>query len=164
MSFKVVAGARLRKADAQVLGETFERIKLKGPLTAETVLVEAINPKSPLHRFFQWDDQKAAHEYRLTQARSLIRSIDVVIEDAKGKQVQMRGYYSVKDAEGQRSYEGLEFVFDTPDLSEQVMREAKTQLDSWIKRYSKYQWAASAVPRVLAALRAIAPAKKKKTK
>lgn len=160
MSFRVTPGARIRKADAAVLGEAFERLKASGPLTADRVLTEAMNARSPLHRYFEWDDEKAAHQFRLEQARRLIRSIEVVLEDAKGKQVPMRAYYSVKDAEGQRGYEPMQFVFATPELADQVIQEAVTQLEAWKTKYAKYTWARGAVPKIAAALRAVKAAAK----
>lgn len=164
MTFRVTPGARLRKADAQVLGEIFERLKSTGPLTAERVLQEATRQGSVLHRFFEWSDQKAAHAYRLTQARQLLRSIEVVIEDAKGKQVPMKAFYSVRDADGQRAYEAMEFVFDTPDLADQVIEQARAQLESWKTRYARYTWAKDAVPAIAAALKAIKMATKKSSR
>jgi len=164
MTFRVAPGARIRKADAKVLGEAFERLKSSGPLTADRVLQDAMNARSPLHRYFEWDDQKAATQFRLEQARRLIRSIEVVLEDARGKQVPMRAYFSVKDAEGQRGYQAMEFVFDTPDLADQVIAEAVAQLEGWKAKYQRYTWAKGAIPKVAAALRAVKAAKKPKTK
>ena len=51
-----------------------------GELTPGAVVVEAQDPDSDLHDFFEWDDTKAGHKYRLVQARQLIRSVTVVIE------------------------------------------------------------------------------------
>jgi hypothetical protein len=44
-------------------------------LTADIVLADASSPDSPLHPEFEWDDEKAGKEYRLDQARQLIRSV-----------------------------------------------------------------------------------------
>ena len=164
VSFRVVQGSRLRKADAEVLGKAFERLKASGPLTADRVLEEAMSARSPLHKFFEWDNEKAAHKFRLEQARRLIRSIEIVIEDAKGKSVPMRAYYSVKDAEGQRNYEPMAFVFSSPDLADQVIQEAVSQLEAWKVKYAKYTWARQAIPKVAAALRAVKVAAKKTAK
>jgi chorismate mutase len=56
-----------------------ERIRTAngGILEAEDVLSAASNPKSPLHPMFEWDDRTAAHNYRLDQARELIRSVHI---------------------------------------------------------------------------------------
>lgn len=50
-----------------------------GRLTAEAVVSDATSKTSPLHRYFEWDDKKAGHQYRLEQARALIRRISVQV-------------------------------------------------------------------------------------
>lgn len=165
VTFKVVPGSRIRRGDAQAIGEAFERIRKSGKaLTAETVLDAATDPKSPLHRYITWDDADAAHQFRLEQARKLIRSVEVLVQDAKGKSEKLRAYYSVRDVEGARSYQPVEYVFTNADTSAQVMRDAKQQLESWMARYKKYAWAQTAVPQVLAALKALKVTTKKPRK
>ena len=39
--------------------------------TAEQVLDLAENPRTELHKCFQWDDEKAARSWRLEQARAM---------------------------------------------------------------------------------------------
>ncbi len=54
-------------------------LERKGRLTADDVVEAARNPKSPLHGYFTWDDAEAAHARRIDEARSLIRSVRVVV-------------------------------------------------------------------------------------
>lgn len=51
-----------------------------GLIKAEHVLARAEGTSSPLHKFFTWDDEKAADEWRLMQARYLIRSFKIEVE------------------------------------------------------------------------------------
>jgi hypothetical protein len=51
-----------------------------GLVKPENVLKRAESATSPLHGFFTWDDEKAAEEWRIMQARYLIRSFKVEIE------------------------------------------------------------------------------------
>lgn len=160
--FKIVPGSRIRRGDADAIGAEFQRIRASGKeLTAETVLDAASNPRSILHRYITWDDAEAARSYRLEQARKLLRSVEVLVQDAKGKSGQMRAFYSVRDASGQRSYQPVEYVFSNADTTAQVMRDARQQLESWTAKYKRYAWAQSAVPQVLAALKALKKARKK---
>lgn len=48
-----------------------------GLLTPDNVIDAAQNAASPLHNWFEWDDDAAAHMYRVEQARHLIRSVRV---------------------------------------------------------------------------------------
>ena len=52
----------------------------KGKLTASQVLEVARSPDSPLHPCFEWDDSIAAEQWRLEQARELIRRVKIVVE------------------------------------------------------------------------------------
>lgn len=51
-----------------------------GRLTPEAVVDVASDPASPLHEQFEWDDSEAAHKYRIEQARTLIRSVKVLVQ------------------------------------------------------------------------------------
>jgi flagellar basal body rod protein FlgC len=53
--------------------------KGRGVLTPRAVVEAARNPESALHDRFTWDDDKAADQWRLEQARQLIRSVTVDI-------------------------------------------------------------------------------------
>lgn len=62
------------------VAERLAQLAIDGHLTAEAVVSDAANPKSPLHSRFEWDNSKAAHEHRLEQARALIRSVRVEVQ------------------------------------------------------------------------------------
>ena len=76
------ADFRYSKQDAQIIGEEITRL---GPSSAEDILNAASVSASPIHRFFEWDDSKAAREYRIEQAREMARSIKVVMVDDETK-------------------------------------------------------------------------------
>src|SRR4051812_8867384 len=50
-----------------------------GVVTAERVLEAAKDPTSVLHDEFEWNDDKAAHQHRLDQARTIIKAVKVQI-------------------------------------------------------------------------------------
>lgn len=84
-------------APAEVIGPELERIShVHGGLTATVVVTEAKPPDAPLHPCFTWDDATAATEYRLWEARNLIRSV-YVIEDGEDKGAE----YALVRAEGE---------------------------------------------------------------
>ncbi len=62
-----------------------------GKLRPQAVVDAAKDEDSPLHNAFCWDDAEAARLYRLDQARRLIRSFKVVIEEPKGKTIRKGG-------------------------------------------------------------------------
>lgn len=54
-----------------------------GLLTPDAVVAVAQSKNSVLHDLFEWDGKKAAHAWRIDQARTLIRSVRVVITNHK---------------------------------------------------------------------------------
>lgn len=67
-----------QKAIADALAAIADRNE--GTLTPEAVLAEAADANSILHDQFTWDADKAAHSWRLEQARTLIRSVKIVVK------------------------------------------------------------------------------------
>ena len=69
------------KVEQKAIEEALESIakKHKGRLTPDAVVAAAASKASPLHELFEWDQKKAAHQHRIEQARSLIRSVRVNI-------------------------------------------------------------------------------------
>jgi hypothetical protein len=58
---------RITDTDAKIIGEFIHK-RFKGQVTAKELLAEARSPKCPVHKYFEWDDTKAAELYRLRQA------------------------------------------------------------------------------------------------
>lgn len=50
-----------------------------GLLSPEAIVDAARDPASPLHAHFEWDDARAGHHYRVSQARTLIRSVKLAL-------------------------------------------------------------------------------------
>lgn len=48
-----------------------------GRITAEIYVEDARSADSPLHETLEWDNDKAAHEHRINQARAIIASVRV---------------------------------------------------------------------------------------
>lgn len=65
------------KAEA-VAKELSRHAKRHGSITPRRLVDESRPVKAPLHKAFTWDDTKAADEFRLVQARSLIRAVRVI--------------------------------------------------------------------------------------
>ena len=68
---------------AQVVGEKIATIEAtNGGHVVVSDLVEDAHPEdAPLHCCFEWNDSEAAERYREDQARQIIRSVYVVLDD-----------------------------------------------------------------------------------
>jgi len=92
-----------------------------GRLTPEAVVTDARDPQSPLHELFNWDVEKAAEGFWLDRARSIIRSVEVVI---KTHRTVVRTPYYVRDPEAEQKEQGyvsITKVRSEPDLARDVL-------------------------------------------
>lgn len=76
------------------------RLAKNGRVTPEQVVAAARDPANPLHEEFEWDDSVAAHQWRLDQARAIIRSVRVTIE-VQDIKVPVISYVRDPEADGQ---------------------------------------------------------------
>jgi len=126
---------------AQVIGEFFEG-NFTGPIHPSDILDLAKSEDSPIHKYFEWDDSKAAHEHRLWQARALIKCI---VTEIKGQEVPAFQNVVVVSEVNNRGYLATETCMETPDIWDQVIRRALTEASNWADRYRTYKELASVV-------------------
>lgn len=118
--------------DAQTAGNELQRIyERDGVIEPETVVAESRTPSAPLHSCFEWDDEKAAHKYRITQAQNIIRAI-VVVDEAK--QPETRAFVNV-----QREYHPVSVVVRNPEKREILLQNALNELRWFERKYNTLQ-------------------------
>lgn len=151
MDFRAVTGARLTRDQARVIGRRLKWLEEQhGTVTPELVVRDARSAASPLHSFFEWDNARAAGQFRITQARYLIRSIELVVRNARGQETRMRAFHSVMtDSNEGRGYVALDVVASRVDYTQQIVSTAQRELQGWMERYEKY----SALRRLVVAVR-----------
>lgn len=105
-----------------------------GILRPPDVVKTAQNPKHPLHECFEWDNTRAASEYRLWQARHLI-SVCVVLINGNTKPV--RTYVSLKDdrAEDAGGYRHVVDVLSDEEAKAQMLLDALADLNAIRRKY-----------------------------
>lgn len=104
-----------------------ERIyKRDGALTATAVLKEAAQKGSPLHEHFTWDDSEAAQQWRLVQARNLIKRVKVI--SPAGTEERIIHVPSITRGEGE--YQVQSVVASQPDKFERAMASARADLEA----------------------------------
>jgi hypothetical protein len=88
----------MSKDQASKIKHELEQIAADDPdgvLRAEAVVDFARNPKSELHKHFEWDDSAAAEAYRLGQARQIIRVQVTLLDPGDGQETSVRAYVSL---------------------------------------------------------------------
>lgn len=140
--FKWAEGARV-PIDAQVAGERLEQLEsvAGGPVTPKQVVDDARPEDAPLHPVFEWDNGKAAELYREEQARHVIRSVRIVVQQETEEQPAkaVRAFVNVVDGSGRQGYMPTIKALSDNDLREQVLRNAWGEIQSWRERYRELQ-------------------------
>ena len=126
---------RTRGLSADTASQALKRIEDRdSELTAEAVVKDAMPKRSTLHKFFEWDDSKAGHQYRLEQARYLIRHFIIEVEDTK---VATRSWVMVRKGDkSEQVYRDTIIVMDTPEFREQLVGRALDDLNSWRRKHA----------------------------
>ena len=131
------SGHSLNTVNAQAVGEELERIRTanNGLLTAAIVLQEASDLESPLHDQFTWDNDKAAEKHRLTEARRIIVSVQI-LNTPIGKPTI--AYVNVRSPEHGRSYIPTMEAMSDEELRIRVLTEIRQAVESIERRYAHF--------------------------
>ena len=130
----------MSKKETKVLIGELERIKTKyGKLTPEIMVKEATSPRNPLHKYFEWDDTVAAHQYRLQQSRVMIGWIHEEVAGADGETITRRSYLSCNDSLLGKVYMHTSEILNNKDLADQKIREAWNNICYWKKYLSGFK-------------------------
>ena len=122
----------LYKADAEKVSKEIESISNATP---SSILEYARNENSELHKCFEWDDTKAAHKYRLTQARTLVLNLVITESKPTEEPQQVRVMYTSKDG----GYKQTKFIVQDKDEHQHMLEKAKAELRAFKKKYAMLQ-------------------------
>jgi hypothetical protein len=97
------------------------------------------NRRSALHAEFEWDDTAAAHQFRLEQARHIIRLSINVLRTPNGD-VTVPMYVSlVSDRTAGGGYRTLESVMNDEELRDQLLQQALEEFNRVRRKYQTLQ-------------------------
>jgi len=126
------------KPESDLIQKELEAIRKAnhGMISPEKVVEFASNPDTALHGKFTWDNGKAAHEYRLWQARTLIRVQVAYLPQSPG--VPVRAFVSLSTERNSKTggYRPIQFVLKTKPLREQMLIDALAELEAIRRKYS----------------------------
>ena len=118
------------KADANVAGQMCEQLEQTVGLTAKSLL-DANRPKeAPLHGEFEWDDSKAAEQYREQQARHIINCLCVKPE--RNDQEPVRAFFTIS----QPSYENISVILQSAEKHSSLLDLALKELNAFKAKYN----------------------------
>lgn len=147
------SGTRISDKDAEILGERFAVLAQKGLLHPDEVVADAALSASPIHEYFEWNDQEAALQYRLHEARYYLRSIEIeIVRD--DEELRLRAFHSIrlaKESNGpDKGYAALTVIIEREDWLGQIIEKALRELIGWQNRYKDYSQLAEPLAEVMA--------------
>ncbi len=113
-----------------------------GLLQPESVVEAARSNTSPLHSRFQWDNSIAAHEFRLWQARQLIR-VTVEVLEATGEKFDVFVSLSPDRQRESGGYRVMVDVLSDKGMRDQLLKDALDDLILFKEKYAKLKELAS---------------------
>lgn len=138
--------AKISVSQARIIGAEIDRLtKTRGCAKPEWIVDDARDENHPMHDMFTWDDSEAAEQWRLEQARSLVRQVRVVFtEQPKREPLVIRAFMSVKASDDEKSFDGRGYVpmyqvLQREDYKKQILNNAMQELREWKKRYEDYR-------------------------
>jgi hypothetical protein len=109
-----------------------------GCLRPENVVTEARVVKSPLHSWFTWENTEAAHQWRLYQARQLIRVVVTYAETPD--KTPSRVFVSLTpDRPAGNGYRSTVSVMSNEEHRKQLLADALDEMDRFKAKYAALQ-------------------------
>lgn len=105
-----------------------------GRLTPDNVVDAAQDEASPLHQCFEWDNDAAAHMFRVEQARHLIRSVRVDVTTSHHT-VRVPAFVHDPECErGEQGYVSIRQLSSDEDKSREVVIAEFSRAASALRR------------------------------
>lgn len=115
------------------------RCRTGGVLLPQATVDAAADPDHPLHGEFDWDNATAGDEWRLEQARRLIRRVRMVrVDDSEGP-TDLRAYVNVRVGSTAGEYVPTEQAMADPVARQVVLRSMEREWRSLYRRYEHMQ-------------------------
>lgn len=119
-----------------ITNELMRLYAAEGALTPARVVEAAANPASVLHECFTWDNNAAAHKYRLVEAGRLIRRVRVTRQTLPEEPPRrVRVFYNVNDQGEAREYQAINVIKTNTDYAQRAEQLARRELETVDKRY-----------------------------
>lgn len=116
-------------ADAQKVAD--EIASIGDEATPQQIVDKARSKDTELHKCFEWDNKKAAENYRLYQARNVTNHLVFVTQEHK-ENYEVRVFQKVnKD----RGYIQTRVIFQNEDMHGQLLQNAYRELATFTAKY-----------------------------
>lgn len=132
-------GSRGYSVDAQIVGETVERItEQEGRCEPGRLVDVARDETNPIHPLFTWDNDDAAEKWRTHEARKIIGALTVTVkvrdQDITAPAFISVGHVIATQDEGE-GYRPVSVVTADEQFAQEAIHEAMMRLRALKRRY-----------------------------
>lgn len=146
----------------KVVSELNDIQKRDGEITPEIIVKEARKTHSELHNYFEWNNTKAADQYRLQQAAELLRRIEVkVIKDGEPKTI--RAFEVINKGVGEKAYASFNVADGLSRSKELALSSLKMALNR-LNQHNEFSHIIPSVKKVIRDLSKVSTETKPETK
>lgn len=135
-------GSEWRNGDVQRVGEQLKTLADEhGDQLTPTLIVEAARPEdTPLHRLFEWNNDRAAELYRRQQARRVMQSIEVIPNaDSSPRKMFVAVVEKKPSGDVSKVYVSTERAMSDVELTLQILNAAMDFIESFRSRYGQFK-------------------------
>lgn len=126
-----------RAVSAEKVGNHLRKLEEQnGTVTSEMFLESARSEDSEMHCLFEWNDPTAAEAFRLQQARVIIASLRVTVEEEEEEVEPVIVRAFVKTDEEQKGYINISKAMSDEDMRNSVLEDAKKELAWFVNKYN----------------------------
>lgn len=108
-----------------------------GGVTPQMLVKASKRQDSLLHDQFEWDDQKAGNQYRVWQARQLLRSMTVEVED--GRVSEYENVVFKVNSHREQKYFHIDQIMENKSLKGAVVKQVQRDLKAMLDKYERYE-------------------------
>lgn len=102
-------------------------------VTPQEILEKGRDPKTELHKCFEWDDSKAAEKYRIQQARAIVRCLVIKeTDEPKSGKPEVRVFYKTSGNDG---YKPTTIIMQNRDEYVRLLERAYAELSAFKAKY-----------------------------
>ena len=106
-----------------------------GIITAEELVNFARDAKSPLHKFFEWNDTAAARQYRILQARDILRIVVEIVPNGNRNETMRVTAHLTSDTKG--GYRLTTDILSDEEMTAQLLSDALAELTAFQNKYRR---------------------------
>ena len=131
-----VTGSFFKKYDANKVGAEIET--LGDNVTPENVVRLAEKETSTMHDYFEWDNEKAGHLYRKTQATVLLNKLQVeyITTEKNEEPIRVKAYVNLQR---DTQYQRIETVISDVDKYQMLKEKAYKELKAIREKYAEIE-------------------------